>query len=327
MAKKGLAYGDRVHGFLQVEDRHDRWWRNLRGHIWFPLGPRRGPEGDDGWRGSLGGQWCHFHKTLRQLRLKVSTTGEETLDVAYGLGPFAQHWWHLELHRPAGTRRCYMLDKGLAVHRGEDWDHDRDCRRCGGTGILPASKQVRLPPIRFDLALGLTRASWCFGQDPQSWARNAPWKDRLRRNDLHWWKVGWYGRGKPETVDETTGAVNLPEGSYPVVAKLERRRWEVRVGPYRLTRRSKPWLDFYLPFLRRIEYSVEVDAAPAGGLPKPGKGENSWDCGQDHLQSIHCRVARPHDGDREWLASALAKATESVLRDRIRYGSGVEDAG
>lgn len=314
----------RCHGLRSVEDAHGRWWRGGRAHVWFPLGPARGFESDAGWRGDVGFEYVHGKTSYGRLRLKVSTTGEETLDVAYGLGPLLQHYWSFVVQRPGGTGACYALKKAAA-------EHGPDCRRCGGTGLTTRSRQVRLPRLRFEAAVGLTGASWCLGQDDGHWRTDAPLKERLRRNHLRWFRLGWHGGAeKPAVVDKTISAVYLPEGAYPVTVTLKRRRWRVLVGPYRPSRRSKCQVRFYLPVLRRVSYSAEIDAAADGakGLPIPGKGENSWDCGQDALMATSVKVAKPDDvRDREWLAPAIAKATESVLRSRLRYGSGIGDTG
>ena len=64
-------------------------------------------------------------------------------------------------------------------------------------------------------------------------------------------------------------------------------------------------------FKRRIE---RADVQFPGGIPIPGKGENSWDCGDDALygQTSPCQDYR----------SAIENFLESVVRTRIKHGGG-----
>lgn len=296
------------HGFYQVEDPHGRWWRNLRAHYWAGFGGTS-PDGEPRWSVHVGGEWTHLHPTLRRLRLKVSTTGEETLDVAYGLGPLAQHYWSLVLDGPGDP-----VTKGGRTH----W------RR----------RQLRLPPLRFDLEVGVTGASWCLGADDGSWSTEAPLRERLRRGHATWWRyAARYRRGDPEVVAEADAEVLLPEGAYPLHVKLEREVRQARLGPLWLLRappgrRRDRWRrgpSVWLPWGRRVGWTATWEAPD--GLPHPGKGENSWDCGQDRVYASGVPV-RPYDPpDREWVAAAVAHATGVVLRDRVRYGSGMADTG
>ena len=49
------------------------------------------------------------------------------------------------------------------------------------------------------------------------------------------------------------------------------------------------------------------------GLPFPGKGENSWDCGDDAISSIIT-------GEVKSIAKAVGNLVGDVLGDRVRYG-------
>lgn len=102
------------------------------------------------------------------------------------------------------------------------------------------------------------------------------------------------GRMKCETVEgETTDAfVPMPEGSYPA----------------KITKETRTWRRTRVPFWRkvRVDYSISID----GGIPFMGKGENSWDCGDDGLWGT--------GGDSP--EAAIANAVKSVLKNRKRYG-------
>ena len=111
--------------------------------------------------------------------------------------------------------------------------------------------------------------------------------------------------GKPvyaEGVKVTTNEqIVLPEGAYDVT---------VGIGVDTWTRPRWPW-----PL--RIQ-RARIEALPnkyGGCLPKPGKGENSWDCGQDGLYSSY--------GPAASVVDALEGVREGVMRDRERYGTGI----
>ena len=63
------------------------------------------------------------------------------------------------------------------------------------------------------------------------------------------------------------------------------------------------------PFVARI---LRADIKMAEPIPHPGKGENSWDQGQDATYSMTCPART--------LAEAIGAMVESSMRDRINYG-------
>lgn len=88
----------------------------------------------------------------------------------------------------------------------------------------------------------------------------------------------------------------LPEGAYPV---------EVELWCERVRFRWQPWRD-------RADFLATVRVLDGLWLPFPGKGENSWDCGDDGFQEVTVRATT--------YAQALAGAAGRVLRQRERYG-------
>jgi len=94
--------------------------------------------------------------------------------------------------------------------------------------------------------------------------------------------------GSKEVVE-----VPMPEGTYLAQVTLQERVWK----------RSR-W-----PWPRRTKGSeIEVE----GGVPVPGKGENSWDCGEDAIHAQH-----------NWettVEGSVAALIRSVLQQRRRYG-------
>ena len=105
----------------------------------------------------------------------------------------------------------------------------------------------------------------------------------------------------PETCECVKGepfgcTVPMPEGLYRAKATHERRTWK-----------RPRWF-------RRVRDSVWLDIEP--GIPHAGKGENSWDCGDDALFGI--------GGDT--LVDAIQNARKSVTESRRKYGHASEAA-
>lgn len=93
------------------------------------------------------------------------------------------------------------------------------------------------------------------------------------------------------TAESTLATVPMPEGNYAATIKREDRTWK---------RKRWPW-----PSQRRTDYSIDIP----GGIPVPGKGENSWDCEDDGIYGTG--GSSPID--------AVANATRAALRQRARY--------
>jgi hypothetical protein len=103
------------------------------------------------------------------------------------------------------------------------------------------------------------------------------------------------GREKCTTEIIGTEAVEIPmpERSYSGIAKIEVRTWK-RPRWHWPTVRKSVWID------------VE------GGIPFPGKGENSWDCGMDGIWGTG------HEG--HVVEGAIGRYVGAVLNNRRRYG-------
>jgi hypothetical protein len=93
-----------------------------------------------------------------------------------------------------------------------------------------------------------------------------------------------------ETVETM---VPMPERAYPCTVKLELAEWK-----------RPRW-----PFARRLR-TADVDIPQ--GVPHPGKGENSWDCGEDATYGLSCPASTVEE--------AVAAVVETVLKSRRRYG-------
>lgn len=129
------------------------------------------------------------------------------------------------------------------------------------------------------------------------------WNDPMesRGTDPWWWHMSFnpmdaiFGRYvySDQTIEERDIEVPMPEKAYPATAKLQVCHWQ--------RKRS--------PFIKRMErVSIEIP----GGIPKEGKGENSWDCGLDATFSMTTNASS--------IAEGVGQLVGSVLADRIRHG-------
>lgn len=135
------------------------------------------------------------------------------------------------------------------------------------------------------------------------WVRQMEW-----RSADPWWKKtialhvsDWLlGRSHCEITKgpSSTVYVPLPEGSYRATATPETFIWRRR---------------FYVPMRRRDSVNLHIE----GGIPYSGKGENSWDCGDDGLWGI--------GGDT--LEEAIGNAVAAVLKSRRRHGHDSKGTG
>lgn len=134
---------------------------------------------------------------------------------------------------------------------------------------------------------------WDMGGEWGHWRRSDPWYKHGSLNFLD----TLFGRTKHhETLHtRTETAVGMPEGAYPCVVMLKNEWWtRKRTGRLVWHRRNGAEIRMMTP------------------IPFPGKGENSWDCGDDAMHSLHCTA--------ENTEQAIAAAVESVLRSRRRHG-------
>jgi hypothetical protein len=165
-----------------------------------------------------------------------------------------------------------------------------------GEGVFPASWRRRLPddPHRTGIDWHHGGLWWNVWQnDFESRSTDPKWRrghfdpmDFLFGRDV-------YAQRPLKTVPVE---VPMPEKAYPATVTLFESTWTRRRWPH--------W-----PLTRRMVRS-EIDVPE--GVPHPGKGENSWDCGEDATYSLTCAETTV-DG-------AVAALVRSVLRDRRKYG-------
>lgn len=135
---------------------------------------------------------------------------------------------------------------------------------------------------------------WSLWSDPMESRSRDPWYAKM-----HVFRPVDFLLGRPmystETIKTERTIVPMPEGGYPATVTINRDSWK----------RSR-W------FKARVLTRCEVK--PDTPIPFPGKGENSWDCGEDASHSLY--------GVFPDALSATMGMAQSVMRDRLRYGSG-----
>lgn len=132
-------------------------------------------------------------------------------------------------------------------------------------------------------------------ENSHEWSSRQPWWWQFTFNPLDFFLGST--RHSEETLQETDAEVPMPEGKYPAKVRLFLSTWK-----------RPRW-----PFAQRI-YRAHVDVE--GGIPIPGKGENSWDIGDDAVFSITTPAKS--------VSEAIKAMADSALRTRYRHGGGYD---
>lgn len=116
------------------------------------------------------------------------------------------------------------------------------------------------------------------------------------------WRIGSFnitdfflGRAKYTKIDgeSTPVMIPMPEGEYPAIVTFYQQTWK-----------RPRW-----PVAKRRD-GAKVNAGQ--GVPIPGKGENSWDCGEDAIFSSGSSTTTMEGAIQDFIAS--------VMHTRERYG-------
>lgn len=105
-----------------------------------------------------------------------------------------------------------------------------------------------------------------------------------------------FGRMKYNKLELERSEANIPmnEGAYPAEICLVECTWKRK----------------RLPFKKKI---IRAEIEMLKPIPIPGKGENSWDCGENAIYSLTLP-------NKTTIAAAISGVVESCLRDRFKYG-------
>lgn len=167
------------------------------------------------------------------------------------------------------------------MKRFERIDHQREISVCLSLGGYPA---------------GWLR--WNVWTDPDSWHSTTPkWRDGSF-NFVDFLLGDYsYNREIIKVYDDVI--IPLPEKNYHAQISELIETWSRPRWPFKHSRRC---------------YSLDMPEGTC--IPFPGKGENSWDCGDDGICSCGC--------EGKSLADIIAHTVKTVIENRIKYGG--EDA-
>jgi hypothetical protein len=130
--------------------------------------------------------------------------------------------------------------------------------------------------------------------NPWESSRRDPWYRKLRAFYPLDFILGRTKCGEPRIVDRGQRKIPMLEGEYDADITIEERTWKRARWPFVWHR------------------SLYADVTVEKGVPVEGKGENSWDCGQDATYGMHfpCKS----------VSEAAAYFTSSMMKNRERYG-------
>lgn len=201
------------------------------------------------------------------------------------------HWCHLGVSSDDEGWTLHAALPPIAIWLVFDWCGLWLPQRLVDLTWETPPRQVWLPEGR---TCDISFSNWTLQIVPwgkvMEWASKDPWWVHGVRIDFKNLLLGRERCDASVLQENIPVLVPMPEGVYAAVAKRERRTWK-RPRWFASTRDSV-WLEI------------------PKGIPHAGKGENSWDCGDDGLFGI--------GGDT--LEDAIGNAVKSVLRDRKRYG-------
>ena len=225
-------------------------------------------------------------------------------------------WWHLNKQRACIAIEFYWWTRRFGLSIGPDdggWNFSLACPPFSfylsleGLGLWQPRRKVIatwdgnrefwLPDRReFSFSIYDWSIRLVVWERWGEWRKVDPWWIRGISVDLRDLILGRQSCNTEELASGIPCKISMPEAAYPATAKIERRTW-----------RRKRWFS-------RTRTSAWLDIPK--GIPHAGKGENSWDCGDDGLFGI--------GGDT--VEDAIKRARASVLESRRRYGNAADKA-
>lgn len=132
---------------------------------------------------------------------------------------------------------------------------------------------------------------WSFWHDSMGWSSKTPKWRHGSFNPIDF--LLGHREYSDEIIEEREIEISMPEATYRGTAQLKNAYWKRPRWPWRLK-------------------VVRAEIETPDGVPFPGKGTSSWNCGQDATYSMTC----PADSIEQGIEAFKA----SVERDRLRYG-------
>ncbi len=216
------------------------------------------------------------------------------------------HWHH---SKERGMYRAWIhWGRSSEAHVGVYWrtwlcgisfEHDDE----HGWGV-----SLRLPPVAVYAHLRIPRWTlkhdrevevaihngaiwWHLWTDPNEWSSRTP---KWRHGNFNFLNF-FLGRHQYESrvIEERDVLVPMPEGTYSAKATLEECTW------------SRP--RWFSKRMKRVIFEIP------DGIPHAGKGENSWDCGDDATYGLTT-------GECSSIPEGIGMLVGSCLRTRVQHG-------
>lgn len=256
------------------------WTLNREGeHAWHITAT----SGGDRWHGIVAKGWWSgpwkFHR--HRAEVEVALGGEDNMLQLRVSVPFVGHV-AAGLRVPRRWTKAWIYERRVWSIQGPDgissWAEVRFAYDDALDNMGDYYRRARERGATLRWSRAATWAGW-------SWRLRPRLKDRLLGRTVYTGE-----RGSPVGI-----VVPMPEGEYRGTATRVAETW----------RRPRS-----LRVRREVAWDIDVPA----GIPVPGKGENSWDCDDDAIYSIHMRGERTR-------SDAIAEFQSNVLRTRARYAS------
>jgi hypothetical protein len=183
--------------------------------------------------------------------------------------------------------------------------------------------------VTFHIGLLLFSVFFQVEEFPQRWIRWLPEEERELSFSIHdgiiWiylfaetdcWRTGDWRRIVIDPVDLLLGrerCITQSEGERSVDIDFDNRIYKAKAKL-----EIKTWTRSRLPFLKKRRKDVGLEIA--GGIPIPGKGENSYDLDEDALLGTGASTTNFNTPWSELIAEAVQNAISSVQRTRRKYG-------
>lgn len=277
---------EKVFGTLPSGDRRVRLWtQNLNED-------RQGNVKGWAWHGRCA-LWIHSGKYGRSRTIRFSWNlwsrfcgveasvggAEEDLHFFWALPPFA-FWLSFEDCLPKSWKERWRKSKRIKAYN----------QKYEGYGESHAYTPFNV----FNIRIHDWTLHWDFFKFDWGWSSKMPkWMDgSFNIPDF------FLGRSKysTEVLSMHEVLIPMPEGNYPARVKMDKSTWKRPRWPF-----------------AKVRYGAMVDMRRS--IPFEGKGENSWDCGEDALFGKSCLANNVED--------AIASTVKSVLQSRRKHNHNV----
>jgi hypothetical protein len=221
------------------------------------------------------------------------------------IGNLALHWsWAL------GRAFCHF---GIATHEEHGWEFSLAIPPVAFWFTIDApwiwkptlTRQYSLPDMRGETYTVVDERE--FKVSIHEWTvRFVLWGRQWDWNSKDPWWIKGVSVNLPDLLLGKAEYSNRPLGDTETVVSMPEGNYRARVEMFESTWKRPRW------FAKRM---VRATIHTPDGIPHPGKGENSWDCGENATYSLTCPAATVEE--------AIAAMVESVLRSRRRHGGSV----